>query len=70
MWRGNLRYVDIYTSTSEYLPFTRFFFLPLPGLPQLQCYLKAVSFDDRPSRNTTARKRDIEYPLAGLNWPQ
>jgi hypothetical protein len=51
--------VHIHTSMSDYLPFTRFFFLPLP---KLQCYLKAASLNDRPSLNTTARKRDIEYP--------
>ena len=48
----------IYTSTSDYLPSTRFFFIPLP---KVQCYLKAASFNDRPSLNTTAGKRDIEY---------
>ena len=48
----------IYTSTSDYLPSTRFFFIPLP---KVQCYLKAASFNDRPSLNTTAGKGDIEY---------
>jgi hypothetical protein len=51
--------VHIHTSTSGYLPFTRFFVLPLP---KLKCYLKAVCFNNRPSLNTTSRKRDIEYP--------
>ena len=49
-----------HASTSDYLLFTRFFFTT-----SFQGYWNAASINDRPSLNTTAGERDIEY-LAGF----
>jgi len=60
--RDNLRYACVHTSTGDNLPSTGFFFLPPPNR-RFRCCSKTASFDDAPSLiNTTAKKRDVEYP--------
>lgn len=60
MRHGNIRYVLIHMSTSDYLPFNRFFFLP--RLRLWHCYRKAASVcNDRPTLNT------IRLPWPVLN---
>jgi len=56
--RDNLRYARVYSSTSDYLPSTGFFLVPLPN-EQTDDAARAF---DAPFLNTTAMKWDVAYP--------
>jgi hypothetical protein len=69
MWRGNIRYVLIHMSTSDYLPvpFNRFFFLP--RLRLWHCYWKAASVcNDRPTLNTIRLPWPVFIDLNDERW--